>query len=59
MTMTLPTWFLILYLSTGGIGKVIEVESPIACVVVSHFEMRFDPDVAYTYCGMTTKKFEI
>ncbi len=47
------TWLLIVYLSTGGIKSVIEVQGPMACVYRATFEQRFDPDVSRTYCMLT------
>jgi hypothetical protein len=46
----MTTWLLITYLASGGIGKVTNVPSPLACLLRSHFELRHDPRVVNVHC---------
>lgn len=52
------TWFMILYLSTGGIKAVVEVPGPIECAYRSQFEQRFDHRVSSTYCMLAFKDYD-
>lgn len=44
------TWLLIIYLSTGGIDRVIPVDNQMDCVIRSQFEMRHNPLISSTSC---------
>ncbi len=58
MLMIPISWFLIAYLSTGGIASVTKVNGPIDCAARASFEMRYDPRVTHTYCLFTSEETE-